>query len=167
MLVCIILIDLWELINLQFTDRGTKAGVAKLTGQVTHRAQSQALNLCGLTTVLCWPLHYIVPHKWPLMSVWDVSVTCFPPREVPGCKGFILIKGNKINRPNRRHLGGSWHHSVESVNVDFLGFTRNSSYLWQPRESACHRHRSIVSVLSWLPSDCSWNALTEAFSFPS
>lgn len=73
---------------------------------------------------ITWP-----PSSGPCKSICGVSLTCFTPGEIPGHKGFILIKENEISGIIRRHLGSSEHESVECMNVNLLDFTRNPSYL--------------------------------------
>lgn len=88
-----------------------------------------------------WPLP---PPQVATARAYGMGLTCFIPGEIPGYKGFILIRENKSNAIIRSHLRGCWHQSVEYVHVNLLDFfARNSSCSWQPMNGICHRHRSL------------------------
>lgn len=144
--------------------RGRWSWSDKVIARVPHWGSDLGFESCSLVAVCVWTttLHsspQVVFARPAGTWVWYAS----PLVRSLNRKSLILVKGNKINAIIRGHLRNSWHPSVEYVTVNLLAFTRNSSYLWEPRD----RHRPIVPILSRLPSDCSWNALTEVFSFLS
>lgn len=66
-----------------------------------------------------WPLP---PPQVATARAYGMGLTCFIPGEIPGYKGFILIRENKSNAIIRSHLRGGWHQSVEYVHVNLLDF---------------------------------------------